>query len=322
MAALKKIWRLLKDTFAEWQINDAPLLASSLAYVTVFSLAPLMVIVIMMMGAIFGEATAQEQIVTQLTEFVGEEGAELMATAIQNMRADADGSPLHLIISLGFLLFGASGVFSQVQEALDRIWEVKPTPQQQWLHFLRKRLLSFAMILVMAFLLLVSSVGTTALAAIVAYLNDIAPGLGNLWQVVRWLITFAITSLVFGAMYTILPDAEIAWRDTIVGAVITAILFLVGQALFGLFLSQTDFGSAYGVAGSFVIVITWIYYAAQVLLIGATLTKVIARRRGSPIVPSEYAVPLSHEERHSRHLSDPSKRQANKSTSRLRHPRR
>ncbi|MGG6267488.1 YihY/virulence factor BrkB family protein [Leptolyngbya sp. AN03gr2] len=317
---LTKLWRLLKETFSEWQINDAPLLASSLAYVTVFSLAPLMVIVIMIVGAIFGEATAQEQIVTQLTEFVGEDGAQLMATAIQNMRAEAEGGAVQWLVSLGFLLFGASGVFSQIQEALDRIWEVQPSPERQWLHFLRKRLLSFAMILVIAFLLLVSSVGTTALAAIVAQLNDLIPGLGNLWQVVRWLITFLVTSIVFAALYTILPDAEIAWRDTIVGAMITAILFLVGQALFGIFLSQTDFGSAYGVAGSFVIVITWIYYAAQVLLAGATLTKIMARKRGKPIVPSEYAVPMSHEERHSRRTAPRSRRK--KPQLRLRHPRR
>lgn len=322
MRTFRKIWWFAKETMTEWQINDAPLLASSLAYVTVFSLAPLMVIVIMIVGAIFGEATAQEQIVSQLTEFVGREGAELMATAIQNMRAEAGGSPIQLLISLGFLVFGASGVFSQIQEALDRIWEVQPNPERQWLHFLRKRLLSFAMILVVAFLLLVSSVGTTALAAIIGYLNDLVPGLGDLWLVIRWLLTFTVTSAVFAALFTILPDAEIAWRDTIVGAIITAFLFLVGQALFGLFLNQTDFGSAYGVAGSFVIIITWIYYAAQILFLGATLTKIFAQRRGSPIVPSEYAVPLSHKERHarSRRLGQETRRR--KAPLRLRHPRR
>lgn len=300
MRSLGKLWRLLKETLAEWQSNDASLLAASLAYITVFSLAPLMVIVITIVGAIFGEAAAQEQIVTQLTKFLGEEGAELMATAIQNMQTEARGGSVQWLVSLGFLLFGASGVFSQIQEALNRIWKVQPIPERQWLQFLRKRLLSFAMILVIAFLLLVSSVGTTALAAIAVYLNDVLPGLGNLWQLVRWLITFSLTSIVFAALYTILPDAEIAWQDTAIGAVTTAVLFLVGQALFGIFLSQTDFGSAYGVAGSFAIVITWIYYAAQVLFAGATLTKTIAQRRGTSIVPSGHAARRSHRDRHSR----------------------
>ncbi|WP_199197389.1 YihY/virulence factor BrkB family protein [Chroococcidiopsis sp. CCALA 051] len=274
----------MKETIGEWLINDASLLASSLAYFTVFSLAPLMVIVITIVGAFFGEATAQEQIVSQLTEFVGKDGAQLIATAVENMQTQADSSLLQLLISLGFLLFGASTVFSQIQQALDRIWEIKPTPERQWLHFLRKRLLSFAMILVVAFLLLVSSVVTTLLAAIVAYFNRLVPGLGYLWQSLRWSMTFAITTVVFAMMFTILPDAKIVWRNTLFGAVVTAILFLLGQLLFGLILTHSNLGSAYGVAGSFVIAIAWIYYTAQVLFIGATFTKVFARRRGVPIV--------------------------------------
>jgi membrane protein len=300
MNSFKRILRLLRETIQEWQVSEASLLASSLAYATVFSLAPLMVIVIMIVGAVFGEATAQEQIVTQLSAFLGEDGAQLMATAIENLRIETNGGPLQLLISIGFLLFGASGVFIQIQDALDRIWEVKPTPNRQWSTFLRKRLLSFTMILGIAFVLLVSSIGTTALAAFAAYLNYLVPGLGSLWQIVRWLITLTLTSTIFAALYTILPDAKIDWQDTVIGAVTTAILFLIGQALFGIFLSQTNLGSAYGVAGSFVIVITWIYYAAQVLFAGAALTKILARKRGTPIRPNEYAVRLSHEERHTR----------------------
>ncbi|HAX77879.1 MAG TPA: YihY/virulence factor BrkB family protein [Cyanobacteria bacterium UBA11372] len=290
MVNLRKIWRLLKETVSEWQFNEVSLLASSLAYYTVFSLAPLLVLVIMIVGAIFGEAAAQEQIVTQLTELVGEEGAQLIATAIDNMRADATGGTFRLLFNLGFLVFGATGVFAQIQDALDRIWEVKPEPRRQIFHFLRKRLLSFAMVLVIAFLLLVSFVGNTILAAFVEVLNNITPGSGYLWQFISLLVSFGMTTLIFALIYTILPDAEIAWRDTVVGAIITALLFLVGQLLFGLFLRQTNYGSAYGVAGSFVIVITWVFYAAQILLLGAEFTKIYAKQRGAPIVPSEYAV--------------------------------
>jgi membrane protein len=296
MFSLKKIWRLLKETVSEWQFNEVSLLASSLAYYTVFSLVPLLVIVIMIVGAIFGEAAAKEEIVTQLTELVGEEGAQLIATAIANMRADATGGTFQLLFNLGFLLFGATGVFAQIQDALDRIWEVKSEPRRHIFHFLRKRLLSFAMVLVIAFLLLVSFVGNTILTAFVEVLNNIAPGSGYVWQVISLVVSFGMTTLVFAMIYTILPDAEIAWRDTVVGAIITALLFLVGQFLFGLFLRQTNYGSAYGVAGSFVIVITWVFYAAQVLLLGAEFTKVYAKQRGAPIIPSEYAVRNSRSE--------------------------
>lgn len=298
-ARLRNIWGLLRDTISEWQLNEVSLLAASLAYYTVFSLAPLLIIVMMIVGAIFGEEAAKEQIVARMTELVGVQAAEVIATAITNMRADATGGPFSLIFSLGFLLFGASGIFAQIQDALDRIWEVEPAPKQQIFHFLRKRLLSFAMILVIAFLLLVSFISNTILAAFVDVLNTIVPGYGYWWQLLSLLITFGVTTFIFGAIFTILPDAEISWRNTVVGAVITAILFLIGQSLFGLFLRQTNFGSAYGVAGSFVILITWVYYAAQVLLLGAVFTKVFAQRRGSPIVPSEYAVPRNKNRRRS-----------------------
>lgn len=296
-ARLRNIWGLLRDTISEWQLNEVSLLAASLAYYTVFSLAPLLIIVMMIVGAIFGEEAAKEQIVARMTELVGVQAAEVIATAITNMRADATGGPFSLIFSLGFLLFGASGIFAQIQDALDRIWEVEAAPKQQIFHFLRKRLLSFAMILVIAFLLLVSFISNTILAAFVDVLNTIVPGYGYWWQLLSLLITFGVTTFIFGAIFTILPDAEISWRNTVVGAVITAILFLIGQSLFGLFLRQTNFGSAYGVAGSFVILITWVYYAAQVLLLGAVFTKVFAQRRGSPIVPSEYAVPRNKSKR-------------------------
>ncbi len=317
MASLRQIWRLLKETFSEWQLNEVSLLASSLAYYTVFSLAPLLVIVIMIVGAIFGEAAAKGQIVAQLTELFGEQGAELIATAIANMRADAEGGPFRLLFNLGFLIFGATGVFAQIQDALDRIWEVKPAPGQQTVNFLRKRLLSFVMVLAIACLLLLSFVGNTVLTALVDFLNSLVPGSGYLWQIVSLLVSLGVTTALFAMMYTVLPDAEIAWRDTLVGATATAILFLVGQFLFGLFLGQTDFGSAYGVAGSFVIVITWIFYAAQVLLLGAEFTKVYGKQRGSPIVPSEYAVSRSHNDQE-RSLVPKRK---NTSSRQIRHPR-
>ncbi len=295
---LRRVWRLLKETFSEWQFNEVSLLASSLAYYTVFSLAPLMVIIITILGAIYGETTAEQQIIDQLQEIVGEEAAQLLATAIANMRQDTRGGFLRLIFNFVFFAFGASGVFAQIQYALDKIWEVKPEPRRQIFHFFRKRILTFAMVLVIAFLLFVSYLINNILVVIVNNLSDLLPGLSYLWQILSFLLSFSVLTLLFAAIYTILPDAQVAWRSTVVGAAITALLFMVGQFLFGLFLNQIDIGSAYGVAGSFVIIITWIYYAAHILFLGAEFTKVYAKMHGSPIVPEEYAIHISRNNQH------------------------
>jgi membrane protein len=300
MVTFRKIRRLLAEIASEWQTNEVSLLASSLAYYAVFSLAPLLGLVIMIVGAIFGEAVVQEEVVYRLRELFGQEGAELISTAIANLKVDYRQLTFTVFFNLIFLLFGATGVFTQIQTALDRIWEVKPAPRRKIFHLLRKRLLCFLMVLVIALLLILFFIANAILTSLVAFFNELFPGLGYISQFISLLITFGGTTLIFTMMYSILPDADIAWRDTIVGALITSVLFLVGQYFFGLFLSRTDFGSAYGVAGSFVIVITWIFYAAHILFLGAEFTKVYAKQRGSAIVPCEYAVKVSPENRDNR----------------------
>ncbi|PSB13248.1 YihY/virulence factor BrkB family protein [filamentous cyanobacterium CCP1] len=289
---IQEVWQLIKATASEWQFNQVSILASSLAYYTVFSIPPLMIIVIMIVGAIFGEAATQGEIVGQIQDVVGEEAAQVIETAIANLREDPRDDRLRFIFSMGFLAFGASGVFAQIQNALDRIWEVKPEPRRHVFHFLRKRLLSFSMVLVIAFLLIVTFIVNTALATLVNVLSGALPGLFYLWRILSFVISLGILTFLFAAIYAILPDARVAWRDALVGATLTTFLFVLGQFLFWQFLNRTEFGSAYGIAGSFVIIITWIYYAAHILFIGAEFTKVYARRHGSPIVPEEYAVPI------------------------------
>lgn len=300
MMTFRKIRRLLAEIASEWQTNEVSLLASSLAYYTVFSLAPLLGLVIMIVGVIFGEAVVQEEVVYRLRELFGQDGAELISTAIANLKVDYRQLTFTVFLNLIFLLFGATGVFTQIQIALDRIWEVKPAPRRKIFHLLRKRLLCFLMVLVIALLLILFFIANAILTSLVAFFNELFPGLGYISQFISLLITFGGTTLIFTMMYSILPDANIAWRDTIVGALITSVLFLVGQYFFGLFLSRTDFGSAYGVAGSFVIVITWIFYAAHILFLGAEFTKVYAKQRGAAIVPSEYAVKVSPENQDNR----------------------
>ncbi len=307
MVTLRKIRRLFQEIVSEWQVNEVSLLASSLAYYTVFSLAPLLALVIMIVGTIFGEAAVQDELVSQLSELFGQEGAQLISTAIANLRVNPEEQTFQLVFNIAFLLFGATGVFTQIQTALDRIWKVKPAPRNRVFNLLRKRFLCFLMVLVIALLLILFFVTNTILARLVIFLNELVPGSGYLWQFISLLITFIGTTFIFTMMYSILPDAEVAWRDTIVGALITSLLFLVGQYFFGQFLSRTDFGSAYGVAGSFVIVITWIFYAAHILFLGAEFTKVYAKQRGAAIIPSEYAVHLNQEEQHQQ-SSKPKKR--------------
>jgi membrane protein len=288
--SIREIWRLVKETASEWQFNQVSLLASSLAYYTVFAIPPLIIIVILIVGIVFGEAATQGEIVGQIEGVVGEGAAQVIETAIVNLREDPNRNPLRFAFSLGFLAFGASGVFTQIQNALDRIWEVKPEPKRHIFHFLRKRLLTFAMVLVIAFLLIVTFVLNTLLATLVNVLSDLLPDLFFVWRTLSFVVSLGVLTILFAAIYAILPDAKVAWRDAFVGATLTTVLFMLGQLVFWQVLSRTEFGSAYGIASSFVILITWIYYAAHILFVGAEFTKVFARRHGSPIVPEEYAV--------------------------------
>jgi len=284
----------LKATFAEWQLKQVSVLASSLAYYTIFSLAPLLIIVIAIVGILFGEEAAQGRIVEQLQSVIGREGAEVIETAIANTRlSTTDWRSWQLWLNLGILVFGASNVFVQLQRALNRVWDVKPAPQFNFAYFIRKRILSFAMVLVIAFLLLVSFVFSAVLSTVFSYLNDSVIVPSFFWQVVNFIISFGIITLLFALIYKVLPDVKVSFRDTAVGATVTAVLFVIGQFIFGIILGRTNLGSAYGVAGSLVVVITWVYYSAHILLIGAEFTQVYAKRYGRPIVPNSHAVRIT-----------------------------
>ncbi|MEM7556023.1 MAG: YihY/virulence factor BrkB family protein [Cyanobacteria bacterium P01_A01_bin.84] len=283
------IFNLIKQTFKEWQKDKASRLAAALAYYTVFSLAPLLIIIIAIAGAIFGEEAARGEIVGQIQGLVGQQGAEIIETAIEN--ADKpDVSNIASILSIIALLFGASGVFAQLQEALNAIWEVKPKPEKGIMNFIRKRFLSFSAVLGIGFLLLISLVMSAALSALNNYMSGFLPGIDWLWQILNLAISFTIITLLFALMYKFLPDVKIKWNDVWVGAIITTILFIFGKFALGLYLGRGSFGSTYGAAGSLVIILAWVYYSAQILFFGAEFTQVYARRFGSRIVPDENAM--------------------------------
>lgn len=269
-------------------------MAAALAYYTVFSLAPLLIIVIAIAGAVFGEKAAQGELVRQIQQVVGKNAAEFIQVAIENTsNFDPDQGIFPTLLNIGILLFGATIVFAQLQTSLNKIWEVKPKPGNSIKLFLRKRLLSFSMVLAVAFLLLVSLVVSAVLAIISNYFSDLIPGFAYLWEFINFLISFGLATLLFALVYKVLPDAKIAWQDVGVGAIITAVLFEVGKALLGFYLSQMGVGSTYGAAGSLVVILTWVFYSAQILFLGAEFTKVYAKSYGKKIVPAKYAMRVS-----------------------------
>ncbi|MEH2361485.1 YihY/virulence factor BrkB family protein [Nostoc sp.] len=294
---LQAIWKLLQETFKEWSEDKASRLAAALAYYTIFSIAPLLIIVIAIAGAVFGEEAARGQIVGQIQGLVGKDGAAFIQTAIQNANKPQTGA-IASIISVVVLLLGATGLFTELQDSLNTIWEVKPKPGRGVTNMIRLRFLSFAMVIGIGFLLLVSLVISTALAALVTFFSNLIPGVDFLWQILNFIVSFAITTFLFGLIFKVLPDVKIAWSDVLIGAALTSFLFSIGKFLLGQYLGNGSFGSAYGAAGSLVVILAWVNYAAQILFFGAEFTQVYARRYGSGITPTKNAIPLSDNTKH------------------------
>jgi membrane protein len=289
---LQAIWKLFQETFKEWSEDKASRLAAALAYYTIFSIAPLLIIVIAIAGAVFGEEAARGQIVAQIQGLVGPDGAKFLETAIKNANQPKTGA-IASIISVVVLLLGATGLFTELQDSLNTIWKVKPKPGRAISNIIRLRVLSFALVIGIGFLLLVSLVISTALAALVTYFSNLLPGVDFLWPILNFILSFAITTFLFGLIFKVLPDVKIAWSDVLIGAILTSFLFSIGRFFLGQYLGNGSFGSTYGAAASLVVILAWVNYAAQILFFGAEFTQVYARRYGSGIVPTENAVPLS-----------------------------
>lgn len=225
---LQAILKLFQETFKEWSEDKASRLAAALAYYTIFSIAPLLIIVIAIAGAVFGEEAARGQIVGQIQGLVGPDGAEFIQTAIQNANKPQTGA-IASIISVVVLLLGATGLFTELQDSLNTIWEVKPKPGRGVNNMIRLRFLSFAMVIGIGFLLLVSLVISTALAALVTYFSNLLPGVDFLWQILNFLLSFAITTFLFGLIFKVLPDVKIGWSDVLIGAMLTSFCSRLGD---------------------------------------------------------------------------------------------
>jgi membrane protein len=289
--SLKPALSLLKESFQEWKEDDALQLGAALAYYTIFSIAPLLLIVIAVAGFVWGREAVQGQIVGQVDQLIGRQGGVAIQTMIANAAKQGQGSGiLATVIAAVTALFGATGVFAQLQNALNKIWNVEAKPGRGILGFVKTRIASFGMILGIGFLLLVSLVVSAGLSAVDTYMTGLMPGAGVLFTILSFVVSLALITLLFAMIYRFLPDVRIAWRDVWVGAAATSLLFTIGKFLIGLYLGRSSVASVFGAAGSLVIVLLWIYYSTQILFFGAEMTQVYARHRGSQIVPDKDAV--------------------------------
>jgi membrane protein len=302
---LPKLPTLLKLAYQGWSEDDASRLSAALAYYTIFSLAPLLIIVIAITGLIWEASAVRAQILSQVQGLVGTEGADFIANLITNPGSPGEGV-VALLIGIITLLFGALGVFNQLHTSLNVIWNVKEEKPKGFLQAVKKividRFLSFAMILGIGFLLLVSLVITAGLSAAQETIGNAFPLSGFIWQIVNLAISIGVITILFALMFKFLPDIEVAWGDVWIGGLITALLFSLGKTAIGIYLGNSAVSSTFGAAGSLVLLLLWIYYSAQILFFGAEFTQVYANTYAPKLAPQEKETSLQSEAKRAKGL--------------------
>jgi membrane protein len=271
----KDVLSILKTTFAAWNEHEAPRLGASLAFYTILSLSPLVIIVVALGGFIFSRSTAQTHILSEVQGMIGPDGGKAVASMLANAQKPAAGI-LGTIVGLLSLLFGASGVFTELRSALNLIWEVKPEATAGVMALLRERFFSFGMVLSIGFLLLVSLVVSTVLAAVGKFFGGLLPIPSPVLAVFNFLISYIGVAVLFALIFKFVPEAKVQWNNVWLGACVTAIFFTIGKTLIGLYLGKSSIGSTYGAAGSVIVVIVWVYYSAQIFFFGAEFTHAYA----------------------------------------------
>lgn len=289
---LQGLKSLFKSTFREWKDDKAPKMAAAMAYYAVFSMGPLLLIALTVASAFFGEEAARTEMLSQISSVVGASTTEAIASMLQNI-SERQSTGLTAIAGVGMLLLTASGVFAELQDSLNRIWEIKPVPTKGFSALVKKRLLSFGMVFTIGFLLLVSLILTSLLEGFLKNMDGLLPGLEYLWQFLSFGFSFGLVTVLFACMFRYLPDAKIAWRDLWKGSAITAAFFTLGKFGISLYLAHSATASAFGAAGSVVILLLWIYYSAQIFFFGAEFTQVYAKKYGRGIVPNAGAVRIN-----------------------------
>ncbi|HSV58909.1 MAG TPA: YihY/virulence factor BrkB family protein [Variovorax sp.] len=277
---LRAMFDLCKQAVLSWQADYAPSMGAALAYYTVFSIAPLLLIVISVAGLVFGEAAAHGAIFTQLSGLMGEQGALAVQGLLNSVNKPAEGI-VATITGIALLILGATTVFRELQDALDRIWRAPAREAGGVWKMVHTRLLSFGLIMGIGFLLMVSLVASAVFAALGKWWAPVFGGWTALAQSINFLFGFAITVVGFAMIYKLMPRARVQWRDVWVGAAVTALLFSIGKHLIGLYIGKSSVASGFGAAGSLVVVLVWVYYSAQIFLLGAEFTWVYAHAYGS-----------------------------------------
>lgn len=287
---LKGIGELLKESFRGFSEYKVPKLSASLAYYTVFSLGPLLIVIIFLTSIFLGREAVEGSIYAQIQGFVGDDAAKQIQDIIKNASITGKGT-VAAIIGIVTLLIGATSVFGEIQDSVNDIWGLKPKPKQGWLKLIKNRLLSFGIIGSLGFLLLVSLAITAVVEALGKRLEAAFPNVTVVvFYITNLVLTLGVTTLLFAVIFKVLPDARIKWKDVWAGAISTSILFMIGKFAISFYISKSDVGSTYGAAGSLVILLVWIYYSSIILYFGAVFTKAYAKKYGSSIKPNEYAV--------------------------------
>jgi len=288
--SFKVAWQLTKETFKGFSQDNIPKMSGALAYFTVFSMGPLLVVIISLCGLFFAREAVEGKIYAVLRDFIGQDTAAQLQQIIKTASI-GNKSTIAAIIGTVTLILGATGVFAEIQDSINKIWGIKPKPKRGWVKMIKNRFLSFSVIVSLGFLLLVSLVITGIIETISNRLQTRFPQATIvLFYIINLIMTAGISTLVFATIFKVLPDAKIKWGNVIWGSLVTALLFLVGKFGISFYISQTKVGSTFGGAGSLVIILVWIYYSSIILYLGAEFTKAYALKRGEPIYPAEYAV--------------------------------
>jgi membrane protein len=288
--SFKGLWKVLKQSFSGFSDDKVMKLSASLAYYTVFSMGPLLIVIIYLCSLFFGREAIEGSIYGQIQSFVGSDTAKQLQDIIKNASV-GDKGKVAAIIGVITLLIGATSVFAEIQDSINSIWGIKPKPKKSWLKMLINRLLSFSVIVSLGFLLLVSLGVSYLVEAMSKSLSRAFPDVTVVvFYIINLLLSLAVIGTLFAVIFKVLPDAKIKWRDVIAGAIATALLFMLGKFAISFYIGQSDVGSTYGAAGSLVVLLVWVYYSSIILYFGAEFTKAYAVEFGSAIHPNDYAV--------------------------------
>ena len=290
--ALGRLLRLSAEEFIE---DNGLKLSASLSYYTLFSMAPMLIIVIAIGSILLGKEAAEGYLYLQFEGLIGKLGALQLQEMIKNVRISGD-TPWVTVVGVATFFLGATGVFIEIQDSINSIWSIKAKPKRGWVRFLLTRIVSFSMVVGIGFLLMVSLVLSAALSMLDGWLAVYISSFVWLAYIISNLVSMGVVMLLFAVIFKVLPDAELKWRDVLIGAFFTGVLFLIGKYLINLYLSRSSTVSAYGAAGAVVLIILWVYYSAIILYLGAEFTKVYANKYGGKIRPTEYAVFVEHKE--------------------------